>query len=858
MKSKILILFIFFFSLATAQTKRPLDHSVYNIWKSIAEPSISADGKWISYEQKNKDSYKKLIITNFQKTDTISNGFGLAFSPDSKFCIYRSKANFLRNLETSQTTLLGDSVICSFINAKDPLIQIMPKTKRSYKNLILYNPATNDSIVFKNVLKHSYSSNYKYILILQKEEKGNRLSLYDLPQKNIKTLETGSVDFSIAAFSNNTNSIAYMVANGEKDKLRYSIRVINTANCKLIDSVHNKSTGIPAGYIISGPEKLSFSNNGDKVFFKITKETARDTTQLKKNQVKVDIWKWDNPVIPPMIIDGAVSVKPSDFCQYHLKSRKVNTLSDDEMPFLQFPEGENETLTIGFSDVRYRKYVGIEPSVLYDSYLVNMTTGTKQLVLEKKYYYPSISIDKQWIAWYEPNDSSWYSMNTSTLTKKNLTSSINDIFYNEDLDVPMHSTHYGDAGWSSEGHNIIIHSKYDLWQIDASGEKAPVCITKNTGKKTGIEFRYIKPSKAERYINFNNNIYFEAFQDKTKKAGYYVLNKTDGLKELIFSDNTYDNFLLSKDGTSYIFRKGSFVDYPELYYSDSNFKTVKKISETNPQQKNYFWGTSEMVEWESFNKDTLQGILCKPENFDSTKKYPMLVYFYEKRSDNLNRYNVPAPMKSVVNWSYCVSNGYIVFIPDVVFRSGDPGESSYDAIVSGVTAMVDKYDFIDKDRIGINGHSWGGYQVAYLVTRTNMFKAALSGAAVVNMTSAYGGIRWDSGKSRMFQYEYGQSRIGGTLWDKPLAFINNSPLFFLPKVTTPILILHNDKDGSVPWEQGIEFFMALRRLEKQAWMLNYKNENHLLKEWNNRIDYTKKVMEFFDYYLKDEPRPGWM
>ncbi|MBP1672066.1 MAG: hypothetical protein H6Q22_1638, partial [Bacteroidetes bacterium] len=365
MKSKILIFFIFFFSLATAQTKKPLDHSVYNTWKSIAEPSISADGKWISYEQKNNNSYKKLILTDSQKTDTISNGFGLIFSPDSKFCIYNTKATFLRNLETTQTTSLGDSVICSFINAKDPLIQIMPKTKLSYKNLILYNPVTNDSIVFRNVLKHRYSNNYKYILILQKEEKGNRLSLYDLPEKSIKTLETGSVDFSIAAFSNSTNSVAYMVSNGKKDKLIYSIRVINTANCKLIDSVHNKSAGIPEGYIISGPEKLSFSNNGDKVFFKITKETAPDTTQLKKNQVKVDIWKWDNPVIPPMIIDGSVSVKPSDFCQYHLKSKKVNMLSDDEMPFLQFPEGENETLTIGFSDVRYRKYVGIEPSVLY-------------------------------------------------------------------------------------------------------------------------------------------------------------------------------------------------------------------------------------------------------------------------------------------------------------------------------------------------------------------------------------------------------------------------------------------------------------------------------------------------------------
>lgn len=217
----------------------------------------------------------------------------------------------------------------------------------------------------------------------------------------------------------------------------------------------------------------------------------------------------------------------------------------------------------------------------------------------------------------------------------------------------------------------------------------------------------------------------------------------------------------------------------------------------------------------------------------------MLVYFYEKRSDNLNRYNIPSPIATVINWSYCVSNGYLVFIPDVVFRKGEPGASSYDAVVSGVKSLIDRYDFIDKDRIALNGHSWGGYQIAFLVTRTNMFKAAVSGAPVVNMTSAYGGIRWESGKSRMFQYEQTQSRIGGTLWDKPAEFIRNSPLFFLPQVQTPVLIMHNDKDGSVMWEQGIEFFMALRRLDKPVWLFNYKGEGHHLKKWENRLDYSR-------------------
>ena len=199
-----------------------------------------------------------------------------------------------------------------------------------------------------------------------------------------------------------------------------------------------------------------------------------------------------------------------------------------------------------------------------------------------------------------------------------------------------------------------------------------------------------------------------------------------------------------------------------------------------------------------------------------------------------------------------------MFVPDIVFRPGEPGRSSYDAVVSGVKTLIDKCPYVDKDRIGLNGHSWGGYQSAYLITQTDLFKAAVAGAPVANMTSAYGGIRWGSGKSRMFQYEHTQSRIGGTLWEKPLAYFRNSALFYAPRIQTPLLIMHNDKDEAVMWEQGIELFMALRRLQKPVWMFNYRGQGHKLLKWDYRLDYSKRVMEFYDYYLKDGKKPDWM
>ncbi|MBM3421463.1 MAG: S9 family peptidase, partial [Bacteroidetes bacterium] len=270
------------------------------------------------------------------------------------------------------------------------------------------------------------------------------------------------------------------------------------------------------------------------------------------------------------------------------------------------------------------------------------------------------------------------------------------------------------------------------------------------------------------------------------------------------------------------------------------------------------WGTVELVEWSSFDRSTLQGLLYKPENFDPSKKYPMIVYFYERSSDGLHNYSAPSPSASTVNRTYAVSNGYLVFVPDIPYVEGYPGQSCYNAVVSGTYALLNRFSFIDKDRLGLDGQSWGGYQIAWLITQTDLFAAAYAGAPVSNMISAYGGIRWESGMSRMFQYENTQSRIGGTLWEKPIHFIENSPIFFVPKINTPLLIMHNDEDGAVPWYQGIELFVAMRRLDKPAWMLTYNTEAHNLVRRPARMDLSIRKMQFFDHYLKGEVMPSWM
>jgi dipeptidyl aminopeptidase/acylaminoacyl peptidase len=258
-----------------------------------------------------------------------------------------------------------------------------------------------------------------------------------------------------------------------------------------------------------------------------------------------------------------------------------------------------------------------------------------------------------------------------------------------------------------------------------------------------------------------------------------------------------------------------------------------------------------------FDGKMSEGLLFKPENFDPKKKYPVIFYFYERDADELFTYRSPAPSASTINIPWFVSNGYIVFDPDIHYKNGEPGQSAYNSVVSAAR-YLSKMPWVDSTKMAIQGQSWGGYQVAYLVTRTKMFAAAGSGAPVSNMTSAYGGIRWGSGVTRQFQYEKSQSRIGKNLWEGRELYIKNSPLFFTDKITTPLLIMHNDKDGAVPWWQSIEWFTALRRLGKTAWLLQYNDEDHNLVERRNRKDLSVRMGQFFDHYLKGSPMPVWM
>ncbi|MBM3789857.1 MAG: S9 family peptidase, partial [Acidobacteria bacterium] len=456
------------------------------------------------------------------------------------------------------------------------------------------------------------------------------------------------------------------------------------------------------------------------------------------------------------------------------------------------------------------------------------------------------------------DDGNWNAVSVPDGRTVNLTKDLGVPFWNEEHDSPSPPAAYGTAGWTRDEKHVLLYDRYDVWQVAADGSGAKN-LTDGVGHREKIVFRYVRleEDEQEQGIDPAGPILLSAENEWTRDSGFYR-DRIDGgpPQKLVMAPRDFGSPSKARDADVVLLTASTFSEFPDLLVTDSSFASLKKVSNANPQKNGLFWGSAELVRYKNADGVPLSAILVKPENFDPARKYPMLVYIYERLSQGLHRFVNPSPGGSI-NASFYASNGYLVLMPDIVYTIGYPGQSALGCVLPAIQAVVDR-GFVDEKAIGIQGHSWGGYQIAYMITRTNRFRAVEAGAPVSNMTSAYSGIRWESGLPRQFQYERTQSRIGGTLWEYPMRFLENSPVFQADRVQTPVLMLHNDNDGAVPWYQGIEYFLALRRLGKEAYMFNYNGEPHGLRRRANQKDYTRRMQEFFDHFLKGAPMPEWM
>jgi len=620
--------------------------------------------------------------------------------------------------------------------------------------------------------------------------------------------------------------------------------------------VNAGTAGMPAGWGPSEHGALSFSKDGQRLFLG-TAELAKAEPKDAPEPMKVDLWHYKDPELQSVQKVRAERDKNRNYrAVVHLgDAPKFVQLAGTDMPNLLV--NDNGRWALGTSELPYRMLQSWD-ALYFDAYAVDLQSGARRPLATKLRSQPRLSPGGQYAVSFAPAQKTWFAWRMADGQKLNLTGKIKTHFENIERDVVEPADSYGLAGWTENDASVVLYDQFDLWEVTLATQAARN-LTNGFGRKHQLQLRYV-PLETEDLESRRlptDGLVLSAAHEVNRSTGYYKLPAGGGEPvKLIHGDKLMSGLIKAKKADAVLFTQQSFVEFPDLWSAKLDLASPVKISNANPQQSQYVWGTQEMIEFTSADGKKLKALVAKPENFDPKKKYPMMVYIYEKMTDNLNRYVPPAPAQNI-NVSRYVSNGYIVLRPDIVYTIGYPGRSALNSVLPAVKHMV-RAGYVDEKRVGIQGHSWGAYQISYLITRSNAFAAAEAGASMANMVSGYGGIRWGAGVSRAFQYEQQQSRIGGTPWDSTDKYVENSPIFKIDKVKTPFLTIHNDDDDAVPWYQAIEFFTALRRLGKEAYWFNYNGEKHGLRDRDNMKHFTVHMGEFFDHYLKGAPRPEWM
>jgi dipeptidyl aminopeptidase/acylaminoacyl peptidase len=619
--------------------------------------------------------------------------------------------------------------------------------------------------------------------------------------------------------------------------------------------------GVPAGWWVSENGSVSFSRNGQRIFFGTAPRPAPEQPdgRLAEERVRVDIWHWQDPQIQPVQLRRLPQERRRTFeAVVHLRDGRVVQLADERLPSVTVGARGDADLATGTASEPYAVESSWDSPNWSDQYLIDVRTGERTLVRQRAQGGIDLSPAARYATFYDNEAQAIMVLDLRTRRVVNVTAGIPFPVHDEEHDQPSPARSLGGAGWLENDAALLVYDRFDIWAVDPTGRTAPRNITHGAGRRDTVQFRVVRLERDQPHLLADRPLLLSAFNPRTKQAGFYRATVSGGApQQLVMADYMFSTPRKAGNADVLLFSRQSFTEFPDLWVSGLELRDMRRITAENPQQAAYAWGTAELVEWTSLDGIPLQGILYKPDNFDASRQYPMIAYFYERMSDNLHLHYPPVPHRSRVNPTFYTSRGYLVFVPDIVYRIGYPGESAMNSIMPGVTKLLDR-GFVDRDNMALQGHSWGGYQIAFMVTRTNMFKAGAAGAPVANMTSAYGGIRLESGVGRQFQYERTQSRLGGSLWEMPVRYLENSPLFWLDKVETPLLIMHNDLDGAVPWQQGIELYLGLRRLGKPAWLINYNDEPHWPTTIANKRDWNIRMQQFFDHYLKGEAAPRWL
>jgi len=842
-------------SLKSFSQKRVVTHNDVESWPKVIGSKFNRNGSFISYSIFYGNGQSIVTLFEVARNKDIchfNNPMHNGFTSDGKYFLSFSSSDSLSiydlaHRRISQTFSNAVSISSSIGDSSSYIIY-----KRSNENVIILSDLAKNTVdSIKNVKSYKLSQKGNILIAnIEVSENTYKLLWIDIVKRKIDTI--ANIKLENYSIDNSEEQLIGIIPNQLSDKLYYYNHESNTTRIVNVNSCFSDST-----YRLLRSD-ISFSTDGRSAFIMFDNTSANEFLNEDSNGPKVDVWNSKDSLIQsqqlellknPNFFRGTAILNLSKLqCVYTFDILRQNLPSNGLK--------SSYILICDFSrNVDDRQYSPIYNTGRKNLVLVNCEEGSERMIVSDRLLDSySFSPHNKYVIYYDQEKRNYFLYDIKNNTTKTISNNINEPLYlASDFPPPYNS--FGVAGWSVDEKYVFIYDEFDIWRVDIESGKA-TNFTCGVGRAHSLILRFAKIEKTANYrVPDTGTALLKVINKISKDEGFAILRlENPNSPELLYLNAeklTISDYCRNRN--LYCVLKMSSTLQPNLYLSRGlrEFRPLTFLNNIDSVN----WLKSELVKWESADNDSMSGILYKPGNFNAKLKYPVIFEVYSNFTDQIHDFNSLKTSNVTLNISWFTSNGYIVFRPDIKYVIGHPGESALKVVESAVRFLT-KMQFIDSTKMGIQGASFGGYEVNYIITHSSLFAAASSACGLSNLTNAYNSL-FEGGGASNWLFETNQIRIGATLWERPDLYLENSPIFYLQNVTTPLLITHNKEDNHVPWEQSVQLFLGLRRLGKEVWMLQYDGDGHGLTG-DNGIDYENRLSQFFDHYLKGAPAPEWL
>ncbi|HET7619309.1 MAG TPA: prolyl oligopeptidase family serine peptidase [Vicinamibacterales bacterium] len=874
----------------------------------FAHGGLSPDGKWLAYGIDRTSRENELRVTRIadRTTKVIAFGSGPIFSADSKWmaaAVGYSEAQeekmrkdkqrierklALLNLSTGDLSTIDAIETFAFSPdgshlamrgyAPEPPEKKKDDEKPAYDppdepgaTLIVRDLASGRDLTFGSVGEFSWQTKGSLLAFTVAAEghTGNGVQLFDPAAGRLRVLASSSSRYVGLVWRKDSSDLAVLQSRPEKgrDGAAWDLLAWTDAAAAR-ETLHRGNADLAASQRVVAFRKPQWSEDGAVIFVGIgpwleTASTSADDSPAREeaedDRADVDVWHpLDVSVMPKQKIDAKRDRERSDLAAWHVESGRIVRLGARATERVTPVPRHALAYALDWSSSALERSWGRFGGASLS--LVDVETGKRTVVADHvDDRYVSASPGGAYLLFYR--DGHYWTVNTTSGAVLNITRGIKASFVDVDSDsTDVTRPAFGWAGWLADDRAVLLYDKFDVWQVAPDGSAA-TRLTDGRGEQ--VQYRCVDLDAESRFedretaIDRSRPIFLELFGLRSKKSGYARLDPGSTSPErLVWLDREVSRLGKAKDADVFVYMVQSFEDSPDAFVGGAALHDAAQVTSTNPFQSSFAWGRAELVEYKNSRGVPLQGVLHYPAGYVPGRMYPMVVYMYEQLSDTLHRYSAPSE-RDYYNVSSFTSAGYFLYQPDIVFQPREPGLSVLDCVGAAVEAVIRK-GVVDPKRIGIIGHSWGGFDASFLATHSQMFAAAVAGAPITDLVSNYGDHHWRQGIAETDHIETGQQRMVVPLWEDPNAYIRNSAVFGAGTMRTPLLVEVGDDDGTVFWHQGVELYNAARRARKNVVLLVYANEDHGLRKKANQIDYHRRIMAWFDHYLKGEPAPAWI